>query len=289
MSARKTADRLVRLYPRSWRDRYGEELCDVILQSSGDQVPWHLRFDVLRASGRERLCATGMAGDGPPADRARGGVLAVLLAWALFVVAGSAVQKTSEHWQALPATGGRGLAQAAFVVLVAVAVAAAIVVLGGIAAAVVGVRAVNWDAVRRAVLSAAVLTVVAGAATVALVFWAHGLSAAARDGHDAEYGIAFVVWAVLCAAALLAWTVAAASIARRLELGARLLRVEVCLAVAVAAAMALMTVATAVWWASLGGEVSPIPLVGASALMVLATSLAGHGSRRAVHALAAIH
>jgi hypothetical protein len=108
MSPARTAARLLRLYPASWRVRYGDELETLILDmSGGGRVPWRIRANVA-AAGRERLCAAGPGGDSADA-RVRGGASLVLWAWTLFVVAGAIVQRTSEHWDsALP--GGAGVA-----------------------------------------------------------------------------------------------------------------------------------------------------------------------------------
>jgi hypothetical protein len=288
VSAARTTERLLRLFPPSWRDRYGEELADVIVESSGDRVPWRVRLDVLRAGGRERLRAAGLSDDGAPQEQVRGGALLVLCAWALFVIAGLTVQKLSEHWQTLMPVADRGLPQGAFDVLVAGAVVGAILVMAGIAAVVPGLRTAGWHTLRRALPVPIALTGVAVAATVAIVAWAHGLAPAERDGHDAGYAGAFVAWALLCAACLLGWTCAAVSIARRLDLRASTLRAETWLAVAVTALMALMATATVVWWGARGTHVLSLELTLATALMVIASALGAIGSRRALRALPAI-
>ena len=123
---------------------------------------------------------------------------------------------------------------------------------------------------------------------------------ARRDGADAEYTGVFLAWALLLVCCLGAWTAAALSTARRLRLDASTLRVEACLAAAVACAMAVMTVATVAWWASLahdapwffagrplGAAASALDpkLVAASALMLAATLLAGTGAVAALRGL----
>jgi hypothetical protein len=283
--------RIVRLYPAAWRERYGEELAGLIADMSDGRRPsLRLLADVARGAGRERLRAARPAPGG-----ARGGVLLVLCAWALFVVAGAVVQKTSEHWQdALPAAG-HGRAAAGFGILLGVAVVAAVLVAAGIALALPAtvrfLRGGGWAAIQERVLTAVALSVVAVAATVALVVWASRVDAGGRDGRDAAYAAAFVGWGVLCVAALAGWTAAATALARRIELTAALLRAETALAVVVAGAMAAMTVATAVWWAAVaarapgflgGGSGLPVQLVGAMALMVAATALGGAGAWQAV-------
>jgi hypothetical protein len=292
MSADRTAARLLRLYPAEWRERYGEELADLIAQTSvdGARVPPRTQVDVALAGVRERLRATGMYDNGAPEAQARGGVVLVLCAWALMVVAGCAVQRASEHWQTLTPPGSRGLPGAAFAVLVVAAALAAAAVVAGFALAVPALRDVlgdgGWPAIRRRVLTAATLTGAAITATAGLVAWAHGLTAAQRDGHDAPYSVAFVAWALLLAATLTAWTAAAASTARRLALPPSTLRAEVRLACIVATAMLAVTAATAVWWAGVADAAprfgATAQLSGALAAMALATLLGAAGARRAV-------
>jgi hypothetical protein len=303
MSPARTAARLLRLYPASWRLRYGDELETLILDmSDGGRVPWRIRADVAVTGGRERLRAAGVGGDSPDA-RVRGGVGLVLWGWALFVVAGAIVQKTSEHWQqALPA-GRHTAATVAFGGLIGVAVAAALLVVAGIALTLPALRrfvgAGGWAQLRRPVTRAVAITAVFVAATVGLVTWAHGLSPRDHQGHDAAYALVATVWALLGAGTLGGWTLAATRTAARLMLPASLLRAEARLATAVTAALGVMAAATAVWWVSVGG-VAPTALTGslgshgsafvpqlvvAMVLMLVALGLAGAGARRATRAL----
>jgi hypothetical protein len=310
MSAERSAARLVALYPRRWRARYGDELQALILDmSDGRRVPWRVRADVAGAGGRECLRAL-RPGQGDPApsagDRARGGASLVLWAWAMFVVAGAIVAKTAEHWQAAMPAGGHATASIAFDALMELAGATALVVAGAIALTLPtawrSVRAGGWRRVRRVVTVAAALTVAFVAATAALVIWAHGLTARQRDGQYAAYAIGVVAWAALGAATLAAWTAAATRIAARLPTRPARLRLQVRMAGAVAGALAAMAVATAVWWAAVSTR-SPAALVGmpgggrsalvpqlmvAMALMLCAVALGGAGARRALRALPAL-
>lgn len=308
MSGSRTSGRLLALYPPVWRARYGEELEALIVESSGGQgVPWRVRADVALAGGRERLRAAGLSGDGAPSERVRGGVLLTLCAWALFVVAGMGVQKFSEHWQDATPAASRALPSTAFDALVVAALCGIVLVLAGIAATLPSVAAFlrggGWRAIRRRVVTAALLTGVEVTATIGLVVWAHGLTGPQRNGHDVAYAIAFLCLALLAAACLVAWTVAAVATARRLPLRAATLRTETWIACAVAGAMGVMTAATAVWWGALAGAApwflagsaagaaaSPLApqLLAAAALMLLATLLGGAGAQRAVRALPAL-
>ncbi len=303
MSAPRTAGRLMRLYPPSWRARYGEELEALILDMSvGRRVPWRVRADVAGGGGRERLRALGLGGDGSPRARARRGAALVLWAWALFVLAGGIVQRTSEHWDtAVPGT--HALASRAFDGLLGGAVVASVLVL-----AVIGLtlgtllsflRGGGWPRIRRAVVVAGLMTALLVAATAALVAWAHGLTPRARQGHDAAYGIGFLAWGTLGAGTLVAWTAAATRTAACLPLRDMTVRFQTWLAVAASVAMAVMAAATVVWWIAVA-NVSPAALTGSSAghasalvpqlvvalaLMVVATALGAAGARQAGRAL----
>lgn len=304
MSAMRTSARLVRLYPPGWRARYGDELEDLIVEASGGQrVPWRLQIDVTLGAGRERLRTAGLAGDRDPGERVRAGALLTLCAWALFVIAGGLVQRVSEHWQNAPAPGDRALPSAAFAVLVAGAVAASLLVVAGIAAALPSLSAFlregGWPSIRRRVITAGWVTAAAAIGLLALVLWAQRLGARERNGADFAYALAFVAWALLAAAALLAWTRAAVTIARRLRLPAATLKAEAWLATGVAAAMGAITAATLAWWAALadapwflagapaGTSASPWApqLLLATTLMLIATAAGAAGAHQGLRAL----
>lgn len=304
MSAARTAHRLVHAYPGWWRARYGKELEALVVDMSGGRrVSWRTRADVITAGGRERLRRSGVGPERSPEERARGGASLVLWAWALFVFAGAVVQKSSEHWQqALPA-GGHQLATVAFDVLIEAAIAVAALVLAGIAVALPSTARLigggGWETVRSSVLRAALLTAVVIAALLGLVLWAHGLSGHQRNGGDAVYGAAVVLWALLALGCLLAWTSAAVKIERRASLRVGTLRLQGWLAVVVAAGMIVMAVATAVWWTAVavqapaaltgshaGSGSAAVPqLIAAMVVMLAACAAAASGARRVRRAL----
>jgi hypothetical protein len=231
-------------------------------------------------------------------------LVAVLWAWALFVLGAAIVQKSSEHWQHAMPAGSRTPATAAFGGLIAVAFVAGVLVLAAIALAIpsllVFLRDGGWPQIRRRMLSAGLMTFIVLAATVALVVWARSLTPSARDGHDTAYALGFVAWAVLVAGGLLAWTAAAAATARCVSLRAATLRTQARIAMAVSVAMGVMTAATVTWWIAVA-DVAPAALTGGSAsrsasalvpqlivaavLMLLATCLGAAGARQAAAAL----
>jgi len=290
---------LLLLFPRAWRARYGGELTQLVAETvAAGQSPWRVGGDLVRAAAAERARSLGLIGDAfSRTDRATGGCLAVLWAWVAFVVAGAVVQKASEQWQGAVPAGDRALPTVAFAVLVAGAAFASVAVLAGIALTVprIGVMlaAGGWSTIRGPVRRAAGLTLAAAAGTVGLAAWAHALGATQRNGADHLYGAAFVALGLVGVAALVAWATVAARIARRIGLGGRLLAAEVGFAIATTLAMAMMSVASLLWWQTVagvapgffaGGRVGG-PVAAAVTLMVTATLVGAAGSARAIREL----
>lgn len=297
--------RLLRAYPAAWRARYGDELATLVEELDADaRMSWRDRFDVVRAGVSERVRVL-MAGGLPPREQAREGSLLVLFAWTLFVLGGFGVQKASEHWQAVTPTGKQGLPAAAFDVLFWTAGVGSALVLLGVALSLPGLAALlrggGWAQIRRPINHALLLSVLGVGAIVGLARWAHSLTPAAHNGHNALYSGVFVAWILLVAVCLVAWAAAARATARQLSWSARILRLEAWLGLAVSVAMAVMTVATAIWWGALasaapwffdgrpvGSSASALALnvVIPSVLMVGATVLGLTGALRAVKATA---
>jgi hypothetical protein len=296
VSVDRSTQRLLAWYPASWRARYGEELAALILDmTDGRRLSWRLRADIAAAGTRERLRGVG--------DARSGGRL-VLWAWAIFIIAGAIVVKTSEHWQTTLPVGGHWIAAAAFSALTFLAIATALLVLAGIAVTIPSLIAFlqtgGWPKIRAWILAAAALTAALVAATAALAAWAHGLTHAARNGHDTLYTTAFLIWAALAALTLLAWTKAATTTADRLTLTPTTLHLHARLAPVITVAMTLMTATTVMVWVAVAvaapagirpsaGAAPIVPsdtpqafaILAAAGLMTFATALAGAGTRRA--------
>jgi len=308
VSAARTTARLLRAYPPAWRRRYGEELESLIAEASGGgRVSWRTRLDVLSGGARERIRSAGLEPGGSPADRLRASALLILCAWALSVLGGLVVGKSSEHWQDAVSSGSDSLASVAYAVLVGAACCGSAFVLGGLAAAAPSfvrfLRRGGWRRVHRPLGRAALLAAGLVAATAALSLWGGSLDSHQREGGDVAYAIAFVAWALWLVATIAALTGAAVAIANQVELPNRVLRVHAWLGAATAIAMATITAATIVWWVALadaapwffsgqraaeGGSALSPQLFVAVAIMVVGTLLGGKGARRALGQLPAL-
>jgi hypothetical protein len=281
---------LLRAYPAAWRERYGAELVSLIeAGSDGGRISVRVALDVVGAGLAQRLRSAGLAGDDVPPDRRiRAGVLLVLSAWAAFVVAGLGYAQTAEHWQAVTPQPDRGVPAAAYDGVLLGAELGTLAVLFGIMLVArplfALLRAGGWTKIHRAVLRAFGATGLTAVLLMGVIFWAHQLTVAQRNGGDVLYGAAFVALCLCGIASIGLWTRAAVVTAEELVLSSASLRWETFLAAATTVTMVAMTVSSAIWWASVAGS-SALRMFGLTLLMVAATSIATAGTFRSVQAL----
>ncbi|HEY6623990.1 MAG TPA: hypothetical protein VIX85_09180 [Acidimicrobiales bacterium] len=301
MSQKTEPERLLRWYPPAWRERFGDELAAMIEDTEGgSHLSLRFRLSIVRAGVAQRLASAGLVGDQVSRpERLRAGSLLVLGAWAVFVIAGCGFAKFSEHWQGMTPPGAQSVPTASFdFVQIAAVVVAGIIVIGAIVVAPMFsrfIRAGGWPEIRSHVRRAAIVSAVTVAATVGVVLWTGHLSQQQRNDGLWPYALVVALWAILVAAMVGAWVVAAASAIRHLSLSVTIARVEGSLAVAVCVAMVAMTAATAVWWGTVASaapgffRTGPLwtsgspwapPMILASGLMFLATAAAVFGSAR---------
>jgi hypothetical protein len=297
--------RLLRSYPRQWRERYGAELLALVEDMSDGGGPTRSqRRSLLLAGAKEHLREQAIIGrDRPPLDRARAGARVILVAWAALVVAGCGFAKFSEHWQVGVPTRDQLVPELMYGVVLVFAAVGALTVTGVVVVALPSLRrtfsAGRWRVLRRPVLAAGGLSLVALAATAGLAVWAQQLTPGQRNGTSVGYLAAFLCWALLIVAMVVAWTIAAIAAERHLEPSPLLAR-----AVWIGASvLSLSTVAIAAailaWWIALarsapwvlagnqlGAPASPWawPLVGEAGVAVAAAVVALLGATRLVSA-----
>jgi hypothetical protein len=236
---------LVRAYPRSWRERYGDEVLAWV--EEGGLGPARA-LDLLRGALDARLHPE-LVGEGSirMVERLRGAVLGVLCGYAVFVVAGAGYQKLTEYEDFTEAAQRHAALGVAFRTIVV----ASVVALGAMVAAgaPIGLATVRQAlAGRRALwrpLGLVAVAVLWFAGTLALLAW----RARSTPPPTGQMSSAAEVSGWL-ASLLLAATVgvaAAVTAVRRSELGLGLLRFGAAAVAVVAAAMLVMLGAT-VWW-----------------------------------------
>jgi hypothetical protein len=282
---------LLRAYPATWRERYGDELASLIeAESDGRRVALRVKVDVIAAGSAQRLRSSGLAGDEVPSERRiRAGVLLVLSSWAAFVVAGLGFAKSAEHWQAITPQPDHGVPAGAYVGVLLAATLGTLAVLLGIALTarplVAFLRAGGWHQIHRSVLRALGSTGLTVVVLVGVAAWGHHLTNGQRNGGDLLYGAAFLALALCCVASIGLWTRAAVVTASKLALTGEALRRETFLAATTAVSMAVATGSATIWWTSVYG--APPRMVAMTLVMFAATTLAAMGSFRSVRALRA--
>jgi hypothetical protein len=265
-----------------------------------------LQLNVAQA-GLVRLRRAGLVGDDvAPVERVRAGGLLVLCGWAVIVVAGSGLQKFSEHWQDVTPRADRLVPTVAFD---AVQIAAAVGALAVIVAAAVAapgclkwLRGGGWQSAKRPVIVATVISGLAALATGGVILVAHSMGAQQRV--DGTWPLAFtgLAWGGLAVGAIGSWTVAGVAIARHVEMPPAVVRAEVACAGLVAGAMSVVTVATIAWWVAIAavapgflssgqitstGTVLVPTMIGVVALMLVSSTAGGLGAVRALRSLRA--
>jgi len=318
MTAQARAARLLRWYPRGWRDRYGAEFTELLIADLADQPrSWRRTADVARAGLLARASRAGLGGPPlGPADQVTaslaslGGALAVFLAFGTMVWSQLVI-----GWQWAP-PGSRATTVA---VLVMSAAMGLLLILAVLAAAPVGwylARAAGRPGAGRlagpgtlAAFSAAVLIIggrhvqnswpgtggpawpdqglVPGGA--AAFGWAATLWISSYWAHPAAllaFPAAQIAWMAVTPAALAGLAAGLIMIVRRLGLPAPVLRYQARLGAVATAVMAAFLTGAACWVLAGGPGPENLPRPGAIdvlalVMMALALAASGQALRRA--------
>lgn len=276
----RRAARLLRCYPRPWRDRYGEEFAALLLAEFADQPrSWRRTFDVARSGALARLTDNGLTGQAlEPSAQIQAGLATLGCAVGLFLAIAIAIwSQLAIGWQwsrpAAPSTAVAMFAMSAVILilfvlglLAAVPIAWAVLTrirrggaarlwgpsllfLFGSVALVVGSHHFaqhGWPGTGGHPWGGRRL-VSGGAASFA---WAATLSISAYWAHPAallSFPAAEVAWMAVSPIAIICTVVGATKSVRRLELSPRVLRYEALLGSAAAAAMIAFLAAACLW------------------------------------------
>lgn len=258
MKRRDDLRRLLRWYPPSWRERYGEELLALVDDRLHEApLTMRLRSSIAIAGVRERCYGSGLVGArSTPAAQRRTGSLTVLVAWSIMIVGGASLVKMAEHYSvALPSTS-RAAATFAYDVTAAAGFTGTLLVLCGAVLALPGfvrfLRASKWPEVRRTFTTSLVASMVLVTATFALSRWARQLNAAQRNGSDSVYSFAFLAFALLVVVTIALWTRASIEVVSKIDFTPRELRWESCLALAVSLSSIVVVLGAVAWWVQMG-------------------------------------
>jgi hypothetical protein len=233
--------KLLRWYPRAWRERYGDEFLAMVEDDlDGERPGLRFRLSLARAGLRERGHRVRLAG-----QRAALQALSALTGrWWAFFVAGYLFAILPYEFKALSGAAQEWPVTAALAALVAVAV------LGGVAVLIGGLlalpafgrflRAGGWRQIRRRVAWAAGATAAAGGALAALTQIPGSMTYDQLSGSGVFF-LGAIGTTLLLTAAIGLWANAAKATAKHLDLAVRVRADEMLLAaVTQAAALAML-------------------------------------------------
>jgi MFS family permease len=239
--------RLLRWYPRAWRERYGEEFLAMVEDGlDGERPTWRLTASVARAGLRERGRALVF---GQTRARRLRRIGSVLGPWWPGFLAGSVLALFPVELRASPHPGRAWQAIAALDALIAIMALAGLVVLAGGLVAFPAfrrfLRAGGWAAIRRRVAWAAGATAVAGGALAGLGLWARS-----RTYAQLNASWTYLLWVTATILALMValrlWRSAATATARQLNLSPRGRTAEARLGALTSTAASVMLFANAI-------------------------------------------
>jgi len=254
--------RLLRWYPRAWRERYGDEFLAMVEDTLDGRRPgWRLRLGAARAGLKERLHVL----SGPTGKRARD-------RWSTFVMA-CCVLAVSIDNIGHPSAAGTWPAVTAMTALAALAVVtgAAIVAAAAIArrSLVRFLRTGGWPKVRRRIIWA----VAATAAAACVLTWLAVLRTSMTPGQlstSQAYGNVLSAVTVLCVAAMVLCAMAARAVAVHLDLEPRIRAAETLLGAVISTGVLTMVPVEIIWFGITRSSVFWL----AFGLLLLASSIA---------------
>lgn len=259
--------RLLRWYPRMWRERYGEELLALIQDTLDEGRPtWRLRLSVIWGGLRER---------GHEAERAgRAAVSHAPVNWLTALVAGLILANLPQQLKTSPPAAQAGQAAIALDALFAVAVFTCVVVLaGGLAALPAAVRflqAGGWPKIRCRVAWAAAATgsAVGGLTALFLTLRSQPL---AHLNVSLPYFLGLIATTLALVVTIGLWASAVAATARHLKLTPRVRAAELVLGPVTSIALGIAVSANTIWWSATQASV-PWLVVGLGTLTVVSAS-----------------
>ena len=286
-------------YPRTWRDRYGADFEQFLEDRYGDgPLPLSARLSMVRSGSLEHLRSGGIVGSSADPDtRVRGASLLVLCAWGVFIVAGSAFAKYTEHWPlATPPVDRWISATGMAAVQAAAAVGVLILVVAGLAclpAFVQFIRSEGWRALWPLIRPMTVSVIAAGAVSVGILAWNNHVGPSTATPWGLRIAGALAGLVVIAALAVSYATLIA--FVYRLRISTRVTRILGVLAVAMTLALAVIFAGALTWWIStalhapwfFGSLIprsptspAPLPMIVLGLMMLSGLVLAGIGSLR---------
>ena len=293
--APRRAARLLRWYPRAWRERYGTEFTELLISDISERPRSRVRtLDIARGGVVARLAGAGLTGfPAPGTGNVRASLSTLACCVSVFLIVGGALwSQLTIGWQwsrtpGAPAALATVVTSAAMLALLGLAVLAALPVIVTVAVKAAR-RAGSGLRAPTAVLLAAATLLFAGGRHFGNGWPGTGGHHGLVPGGLAAFPAAELAWMAVSPVALAAMAIAAATLVRRAELPPRLLAFETRLGTVTCAVMAVFLAGCGCWVAT-GGQRSlfhaGVVDVAGVAVMALALGLARQASHAAARRL----
>jgi hypothetical protein len=289
----------VNWYPRTWRERYGADFEQFLEDRYGDgPLPLSDRLSMVHSGLVERLRSGGIIGSSvDPDTRVRGASLLVLCAWGVFIVAGSAFAKYTEHWPLATPSVDHWLPAAAMTAVQAAAAAGVlIVIMAGLTclpAFIEFIRSKGWRALWPLIRPMLLSVIAAVVVSVLIVAWNYHLGPSTSTPLGLRISGVLAGLVVVAAVAVTCGTLIA--IVYRLRFSTRVTRILGVLAVAMTMALVVIFAGALTWWIStalhapwfFGSLIprsptspAPLPMIVLGLMMLSGLVLAGIGALR---------
>jgi hypothetical protein len=270
---------LLRWYPRSWRERYGDELLALIQDSLDEGRPtWRLQLSAiwggLRERGREARHAAAAPFRHPDWPARSGTILMAGLVCAVFPGNLASSSSPTRAWQAVTLDAA----------LAAMALTGAVVLADGLAALpalVRFLRAGGGPKVWRQASWAAAATAVAGGGLAGLIVSAGSLTPA-QLGVSLAYWTGALITGLATMVGIWLWATTATATARQLTLTPRVQAAQLVLGSVIPTAVTVVASTLSLWWSVTQGSVTLLVLavVNLATASVLAPGRIGRAVRR---------
>jgi hypothetical protein len=255
---------------------------------------------MVRSGTVERLRSGGIVGSTvDPGTRVRGASLLVLCAWGVFIVAGSAFAKYTEHWPLATPQVDHWLPAAAMVAVQAAAGAGVLIVIAGGLASVPAlaafIRSSGWSPLWHLVRPMVLSVTLAGAASIGIVAWSGQLGPSLTT--PSSLRIVGALAGLMVVGALVVSCGTLIAIVYRLRYSPRATQILGLLAVAMVVVLAVIFAGVLTWWIStavhapwfFGSLVprsptspAPIAMIVLGLMMLSGLVLAGFGAVRII-------
>ncbi len=238
--------RLLRWYPRTWRERYGEELLALIQDTLDEGRPtWRLRLSVTSGGLRERGHQAGRVVRAAVKRRTGADW------WSLFV-AGVVLAALPEAATGSPPQARGWQAAAADGVPAAVALTGVVVLASGLTALpalIRFLRAGGWPKVRRRIMRAAGATVVVGGVLAGLSV-VSGSRSLAQLNTSWVFALGSLAAGLAIAITIGLWAAAVVAMAKHLTLAPQVRAAQLILGSVTTTMVMLMFVSLVLWWSA---------------------------------------